>query len=107
MDIRRIDPSLALAFYLPDRASFQDLAKRIGKVTLNERQSHFCSGSILLYCQAILVVVVTAGKEEVVMLSLEPRTYAGTAVYLLFFYQVADKMCYLIAICACFVNGAR
>ncbi|CAM9283491.1 unnamed protein product [Sphacelaria rigidula] len=29
MDIRRIDPSLALAFYLPDRRSFQDLTKRI------------------------------------------------------------------------------
>lgn len=31
-DVHRIDPSLALAFYLPDRASFDDLAKAIGQV---------------------------------------------------------------------------
>ncbi|CAM9319132.1 unnamed protein product [Ectocarpus sp. 8 AP-2014] len=31
MDVHRIDPSLALAFYLPDRATFEDLIKRIGE----------------------------------------------------------------------------
>lgn len=32
MGVHRVDPSLALAFYLPDRAAFQDLVKRIGEV---------------------------------------------------------------------------
>lgn len=32
MDVHRIDPSLALAFYLPDRAAFQDLVKKIKEV---------------------------------------------------------------------------
>lgn len=32
MDVHRIDPSLALAFYLPDRVTFEDLIKRIGEV---------------------------------------------------------------------------
>lgn len=32
MDVHRIDPSLALAFYLPDRAAFEDLIKKIGEV---------------------------------------------------------------------------
>lgn len=38
MDIRRIDPSLALAFYLPDRQSFEDLIKRIRQVTKGVRE---------------------------------------------------------------------
>lgn len=33
MDVHRIDPSLALAFYLPNRASFRDLTKKIAEVT--------------------------------------------------------------------------
>lgn len=32
MDVHRVDPSLALAFYLPDRAAFKDLVKRMGEV---------------------------------------------------------------------------
>lgn len=32
MDIRRIDPSLALAFYLADRKAFEDLTERIRQV---------------------------------------------------------------------------
>eukprot|EP00904_Undaria_pinnatifida_P013341 jgi/Undpi1/9137/HiC_scaffold_26.g11595.m1 len=31
MDVHRIDPSLALAFYLPNRASFRDLTKKIAE----------------------------------------------------------------------------
>lgn len=32
MDVHRVDPSLALAFYLPDRNAFQDLVKKMGEV---------------------------------------------------------------------------
>lgn len=42
-DVHRIDPSLALAFYLPDRASFNDLAKKIGQV----RAHRYCGHSLL------------------------------------------------------------
>eukprot|EP00752_Nemacystus_decipiens_P006877 g6178.t1 len=31
MDVHRVDPSLALAFYLPDRTAFQDLIKKMGE----------------------------------------------------------------------------
>lgn len=43
MDVHRIDPSLALAFYLPDRAAFEDLIKRIGEVRNNKTKMTFCA----------------------------------------------------------------